>query len=772
MQFSYPQERTSLNLYNQLPDFLKLSIKYEAKSKKKSSKKEVYVVVSSYGYWDTNKRTFICDRCVIGDSIIGTPGIPLTLEDVSLAIRSYYEIMEDEGKEPIFQFYFGDFEFNQWIRSNDEFINKQLADRKSRIMSDSKKPKKRGGQKTRDVYEEKDYTLGYEHTKRVYVEFGSAANRFRFDYISGVYFIIEWNNRRSENRDLISSGVFDAGTIFNQPQEKTIKSLLKGQLNEEEIDVIENGRKFTGEIWCTKEERETNIAEIDRNARIEASLLSRAFTVFYNSLKVIFDGEMETALKGPGSIANTLISMVRNRVLNEDGQPALLNANETANLLGPRRAKIANNSFYGGRSETFIHGRYEGLVTCRDMNSAYPYQISKLKSLRNATIVDSTDSEFLKKEVEKENYVFVEVSYEGSNPFMGGPNYRTLGEGGKEYILNPMNGTVSMMFSELLAHVRAGTVDSYTIHSGFSIQLDNTQPRPMKIVEDIYEERLKIGKNEPTGIAFKIVLNSIFGKLAQSKLPYRYANMVYASIITSKAREALLDAVASHPRGIEAVAAMETDAIYFLGEHPYLPVEPRKFGAWDETRYEDGMAFIRSGIHYALNPKEDKDNWYANQEVKTKGYKKDSFKSVLPEIDRKLRKMAEKKEWNYFDYVEMEDRMQLMTLGQAYQRDRLSEVGDFVLSNKDLPEEQREMNFNIHGSRENLVYDDSIGCFRSHCPLFPMSDEMISPFGEAPMAVKKMKVIGGLNLDRYRETSEEDYKDFDEQLADADKKVS
>jgi hypothetical protein len=84
--------------------------------------------------------------------------------------------------------------------------------------------------------------------------------------------------------------------------------------------------------------------------------------------------------------------------------------------------------------------------------------------------------------------------------------------------------------------------------------------------------------------------------MAQSVGQPKYANAVYASLITAGCRCMILDAIASHPLRTEAVLMIATDRIYFTAPHPALPVSNR-LGDW-ETKTLHNLTLFKPGTYW------------------------------------------------------------------------------------------------------------------------------------------------------------------------------
>ena len=133
---------------------------------------------------------------------------------------------------------------------------------------------------------------------------------------------------------------------------------------------------------------------------------------------------------------------------------------------------------------------------------------------------------------------------------------------------------------ELQAAIGAGLIDLAFIHEMWLYVPDCDCPPPLREVANLYDLRLKVGKDTPLGIGSKLNYNSQSGKFAQTvgENP-PYLNWIYASIITAGCRTQILDAIGTHPMGARAALMIATDAVLFLTEHPDLPIS-NQLGDW------------------------------------------------------------------------------------------------------------------------------------------------------------------------------------------------
>lgn len=113
-------------------------------------------------------------------------------------------------------------------------------------------------------------------------------------------------------------------------------------------------------------------------------------------------------------------------------------------------------------------------------------------------------------------------------------------------------------------------------------------------VEDMYHERTKLGK-DGKGMVLKIVLASIYGKLAQSVGCAPYSNPVWAGLIVSTCRSQLIDAALSVEHGSH-VHMLATDGLFTSRRIPELPLGTG-LGEWTLTEHDD-IFIVQSGVYF------------------------------------------------------------------------------------------------------------------------------------------------------------------------------
>lgn len=248
-------------------------------------------------------------------------------------------------------------------------------------------------------------------------------------------------------------------------------------------------------------------------------------------------------------------------------------------------------SYYGGWFEIFAHGHIPGESWTYDINSAYPDIQSRLPCCFHGTWTHGTD--------ENPNGG-MRLSYgtvTGTNRHIGAAPHRMRSGS----ILRPRSTKGWYWQHELDAARNAGLVDHCDVEEWINYAPVPCDCRlPFRRLRDLYLERLRCGKNSVGGKARRLVYNSTYGKTAQSIGVAKYANPLYASLITSWCRTYILGAIATHPIGASDVLMVATDGITFRHRHPNLHIDPEILGAWDETLHTNLCLFM-PGIYWDDN---------------------------------------------------------------------------------------------------------------------------------------------------------------------------
>lgn len=294
----------------------------------------------------------------------------------------------------------------------------------------------------------------------------------------------------------------------------------------------------------------------------------------------------------------------------------------------------ARASYFGGWFEDFVHGHIPGTTYEYDVNSAYPFIIARLPCLLHGKWRHGFGNPGKPKSVRVPSrqlrlvYALVKGDDELCGPMLH--RYPT----GR--IVRPLQTRGWIWQHEIDAARRAGVL-SYCKISEWWMYDPCDCPAPLRAIADLYELRLRVGKKSPAGRAYRIVYNSAYGKCAQSIGKPKYANPIYASLITAGCRSMILDAIATHPNKTEQLVKVATDGVCFQTPHPTLPLDGKRLGAWSETRLEN-LTTMRPGIYWddetRRRVREGK-----SPKLKSRGINAKDLASVIEEVDKQFDKL-------------------------------------------------------------------------------------------------------------------------------------
>jgi hypothetical protein len=249
----------------------------------------------------------------------------------------------------------------------------------------------------------------------------------------------------------------------------------------------------------------------------------------------------------------------------------------------------ARESYFGGWFEIMAHGYVPGITYEYDINSAYPYIISQLPCLEHGEWVHrDPDTQW------ESPLTLVYARVKGDNPYIGAMLHRDK----KGNIYRPHETEGWYWLHEITAAKKAGLIGpDPDILDWWSYHKCDHAP-PFREVRAIYNKRREVGSKTPLGIACKLVPNSLYGKFAQSIGEPKFANPIYASLITAGCRTMILDAIATHPFGTEAVRMVATDGVYFDSPHPTLPCgKDKPLGDW-EMEEKKNITLFKPGVYW------------------------------------------------------------------------------------------------------------------------------------------------------------------------------
>jgi hypothetical protein len=270
--------------------------------------------------------------------------------------------------------------------------------------------------------------------------------------------------------------------------------------------------------------------------------------------------------------------------------------------------EAARYGYAGGRFEIFKLGRITGPIYSLDINSAYPYGITRLPDLTTGEWIQRTG------QIDPRKLARFGIYRVRLNPRVEG-SFLETGPGPLFHRDKLGNITFPWMlegwyWSPEVLNLRHLDPSQYTILEGWEYlghKRANTPP-PFEWVGETYQLRREWKeKGWATQLALKLLLNSIYGKLAQrvgwneeKRTAPAWHQLEWAGWVTSNCRAMLWDVMSRMPT--DKLIAVETDGIYTLAEPHTLGISnSRELGGWEVEVYDEilyvqsGMAWLRKG---------------------------------------------------------------------------------------------------------------------------------------------------------------------------------
>lgn len=266
----------------------------------------------------------------------------------------------------------------------------------------------------------------------------------------------------------------------------------------------------------------------------------------------------------------------------------------------PREAmrEAIASAFFGGRFEHSMMGPVKE-VYGYDISSAYPYQLYQLPCLRHGRWTHVTSN--VAGAINSCTTALVHYRYRLPSDSVWAAYPHRSSDGS---ICYPFRSEGWAWLPEIRAAQLAGMGATSLVEAW--VYCTECQCHPFAEIATYYRRRVELGK-DAAGIVLKLAVNSVYGKLAQSKGPHpKYQSWIWAGLVTSGTRAQLLTAIAAagDPSDIIGVA---TDGVYSRTKLDLpRPVDtgtydlPKPLGGWEETYYPDGMLFIKPGIYLSM----------------------------------------------------------------------------------------------------------------------------------------------------------------------------
>lgn len=337
---------------------------------------------------------------------------------------------------------------------------------------------------------------------------------------------------------------------------------------------------------------------------------------------------------------------------------------------------FARDGYYGGRFEITAVGAIRRKVYQYDINSAYPAVISSLPCLVHGAWKHTT-----KIQPRRRTYIARVTFYHKENTFLGTLPIRSK-EGNISY---PRRGSGIYWSVELAAAKRAGC--QITVEEAWEY-IPDCSCHPMEWIKDVYALRRQVGKSKK-GNALKLAMNSIYGKFAQSIGRPKWANPIWAGLITATTRAWIIDAC----RKVDArhILMIATDGIF--SDVPLDVTCGPELGEWELTEHES-MFIIQPGLYMM-----------AGQDSKTRGIPR----VKIDEYARQIRRS-----WGH-GATDMHHTITLnrfMAARQAYHLKRWDRAGEWYSEGRTVSFDWRTKRSETEGWWDERLFKEDMPAFR------------------------------------------------------------
>ena len=327
-------------------------------------------------------------------------------------------------------------------------------------------------------------------------------------------------------------------------------------------------------------------------------------------------------------------------------------------------AELAKRTYYGGWFEIFAHGIIPGTSWEYDINSAYPAVASKLSCLLHGRWSHGYG---VPGGLAEDSLCIVHCTVRGSDKRCGAMLHRRPDHS----ILRPHRTGGWYWEHELRAAIGAGVIDDVEFMEWAAYDPCDC-PSPLGGLRDLYSHRLQVGKNTSAGKGAKTIYNSVYGKLAQSIGEPKFANAIYASLITAGCRTMDLNAIATHPEGTSGLLMVATDGVYFRSPHPGLDISAA-LGDWEETTHEN-LTLFKPGVYWDDNTRIRLDR-NESPAFKARGISAKAFASELASIDNTFRGWTRGSDSVVYPSVTFSSSFGMITCKQALDRGKWDTAG-------------------------------------------------------------------------------------------------
>lgn len=283
-------------------------------------------------------------------------------------------------------------------------------------------------------------------------------------------------------------------------------------------------------------------------------------------------------------------------------QHQVMTSEQVAMITPARVLQLASDGYYGGRFEVTRIGLVRGDVTAdtdepgpvweHDLNSAYPAALLKLPCLDHGRWAPASPAWLAAAPAEALWIAPLRFDhpYRGVRQNLFGLPIRK--HDGRLFWPSAGNG----VYWSVEVQAAASLGCEVTQFGDGWRYVQACQCVPFAWARKMYEHRLRLGK-DMRGYPLKLALNSLYGKLAQRIGNPKFANLIWAGLVTAHTRAALMHAASADPA---AVAMFATDALLTVRPLRGLDIGTG-LGQWGATAHPS-IFIMQPGLYWGEPP--------------------------------------------------------------------------------------------------------------------------------------------------------------------------
>ena len=398
-------------------------------------------------------------------------------------------------------------------------------------------------------------SLPFRHLSALHDYGNTIWNGYELEHIPHKWFQVRYGN--------LLVKIFDIRSFFAGNYVGALKDFGVGTPEEIAILTAEKARRSEF-LWAEIEEiREYFRLELKLGPPLAEKLRETFSAAGYNL----------QSWHGPGALAR--MALRRHKVYNAMAESP------------PEVAEAARYAFAGGRFEMMQAGHAQHEIYNADLHSAYPAFATMLPNLAKGTWRKG-------KVYEPGKFAVYHIRYDSPpDAFKVFPLFRRMADSTVVWPCSVENWYWAPEAELVKDDPDAKFIESWVFD-------EETSERPFAWLAEYYRRRqLLKGQGNAAEYTFKLIINSVYGQLAQrtgwdrkNLRPPRSHQLEWAGFITSSCRAEIYRAGILDQR---ALVSVDTDGIYSLESIPLDNVGDG-LGQWETKVYDDGI-FWQSGIY-------------------------------------------------------------------------------------------------------------------------------------------------------------------------------